>query len=201
VATRIREQLTVIVIPMYNPDGAEANIRQPESRAWYALWAQTHPRLALDLHHMGQSPVVEGTNELNTFQIGARSIDPQPDDRAAVADEPADGADLGRRRTATRHRRREAHGWIRRTLACGEPAATPASVAGLAAASTLLPPWDDQAALDLAQRAAQLASGLGDIERARAAEAVGMAATYGVQSDLALAELYKALALFDDEHP
>jgi hypothetical protein len=94
VATRIRGQLTVIVIPMYNPDGAEANIRQsttppqidlnrdwelfrqPESRAWYALWQQTHPRLALDLHHMGQSPVVEGTNELNTFQIGARSIDP-----------------------------------------------------------------------------------------------------------------------------
>jgi hypothetical protein len=25
---------------------------------------------------MGQSPVVEGTNQLNTFQIGARSIDP-----------------------------------------------------------------------------------------------------------------------------
>ncbi|MGH3029736.1 MAG: hypothetical protein ACRDNE_03025 [Gaiellaceae bacterium] len=25
---------------------------------------------------MSQSPVVEGTNELNTFQIGARSIDP-----------------------------------------------------------------------------------------------------------------------------
>ena len=61
VATRIRQQLTVIVIPMYNPDGAEANIRQsttplqidlnrdwelfrqPESRAWYALWEQTHP--------------------------------------------------------------------------------------------------------------------------------------------------------------
>ena len=60
VATRIRQQLTVIVIPMYNPDGAEANIRQsttplqidlnrdwelfrqPESRAWYAL-EQTHP--------------------------------------------------------------------------------------------------------------------------------------------------------------
>jgi hypothetical protein len=94
VATRVREQLTVIVIPMYNPDGAEANIRQsttplridlnrdwelfrqPESRAWYALWEQTHPRLALDLHHMGQSPIVEGTNQLNTFQIGARSIDP-----------------------------------------------------------------------------------------------------------------------------
>jgi hypothetical protein len=94
VAAQIRRQLTVYVIPMYNPDGAEANIRQsttplridlnrdwelfrqPESRAWYALWEQIHPRLALDLHHMGQSPVVEGTNELNTFQIGARSIDP-----------------------------------------------------------------------------------------------------------------------------
>jgi hypothetical protein len=93
-ARRIRERLTVIVIPMYNPDGATANIRQsttplridlnrdwelfrqPESRAFYELWEETKPRLALDLHHMGQSPVVEGTNELNTFQIGARSIDP-----------------------------------------------------------------------------------------------------------------------------
>ena len=93
-AERIRDALTVIVIPMYNPDGATANIRgsttplsidlnrdwelfrQPESHAFYALWEQTHPRLALDLHHMGQSPVVQGTNELNTFQIGARSIDP-----------------------------------------------------------------------------------------------------------------------------
>jgi hypothetical protein len=93
-AERIRDELTVIVIPMYNPDGATANIRQsttpfridlnrdwelfrqPESRAFYELWEETRPRLALDLHHMGQSPVVEGTNELNTFQIGARSIDP-----------------------------------------------------------------------------------------------------------------------------
>ena len=93
-AQLIRDRLTVIVIPMYNPDGATANIRQsttpnrldlnrdwelfrqPESRAFYALWEQTKPRLALDLHHMGQSPVVEGTNQLNTFQIGARSIDP-----------------------------------------------------------------------------------------------------------------------------
>jgi Zinc carboxypeptidase len=93
-ARLIREQLTVIVIPMYNPDGATANIRQsttplridlnrdwelfrqPESRAFYELWEAVRPRLALDLHHMGQSPVVEGTNQLNTFQIGARSIDP-----------------------------------------------------------------------------------------------------------------------------
>jgi tetratricopeptide (TPR) repeat protein len=97
--------------------------------------------------------------------------------------------------------RREAHEWIRRTLACGQPPATPATVAGLAAASTLLQPWDDEATLDLAQRAAQLASDLGDTERARAAAAVGAAATYGVRSELALPALHQALALFGDEHP
>jgi hypothetical protein len=93
-AKRIRDALTVVVIPMYNPDGATANIRQsttplqidlnrdwenfqqPESRAFYALWQQLRPRLALELHHFGQASRVQGTNELNTFQIGARSIDP-----------------------------------------------------------------------------------------------------------------------------
>jgi tetratricopeptide (TPR) repeat protein len=97
--------------------------------------------------------------------------------------------------------RREAHEWIRRRLACGEPPATPATVAGLTAASTILQPWDDEAALDLAQRATQLASDLGDTERARAAAAVGAAATYGVRSELALPALHQALALFGDEHP
>lgn len=94
VARLIREHLTVVVIPMYNPDGAEANIRQsttpnridlnrdwenfaqPESVAFWRLWRDVAPRLALDLHHMGQAPVVNGTDELNQFQIGARSIDP-----------------------------------------------------------------------------------------------------------------------------
>ena len=93
-ARTIRENLTVTVIPMYNPDGAEANIRQsttpnridlnrdwenfaqPESVAFWKLWRDTAPELALDLHHMGQAPIVEGTNDLNQFQIGARSIDP-----------------------------------------------------------------------------------------------------------------------------
>jgi len=93
-AQRIRSALTVIVIPLYNPDGATANIRQsttpfridlnrdwelfrqPESRAFYALWEQTRPRLAMDLHHFGQASVVDGTNDLNPFQIGARSISP-----------------------------------------------------------------------------------------------------------------------------
>ncbi|HZM79008.1 MAG TPA: M14 family zinc carboxypeptidase [Candidatus Limnocylindrales bacterium] len=93
-ARLIRENLTVVVIPMYNPDGAEANIRQsttpnridlnrdwenfaqPESVAFWRLWRDVAPQLALDLHHMGQAPVVNGTNDLNQFQIGARSIDP-----------------------------------------------------------------------------------------------------------------------------
>ena len=93
-ARLIRENLTVIVIPMYNPDGAEANIRgsvtpnqvdlnrdwenfvQPESVAFWRLWRDTAPELALDLHHMGQAPVVNGTDDLNQFQIGARSIAP-----------------------------------------------------------------------------------------------------------------------------
>ena len=82
------------VIPMYNPDGSEANIRQsttpnqidlnrdwenfaqPESVAFWRLWRDVAPDLALDLHHMGTAPVVDGTNDLNQFQIGARSIDP-----------------------------------------------------------------------------------------------------------------------------
>jgi hypothetical protein len=93
-ARLIRENLTVVVIPMYNPDGAEANIRQsttpnridlnrdwenfaqPESVAFWRLWRDLGPQLALDLHHMGQAPVVNGTDELNQFQIGGRSIDP-----------------------------------------------------------------------------------------------------------------------------
>jgi len=93
-AKTIRENLTVVVIPLYNPDGAEANIRQsttpnsidlnrdwenfvqPESHAFYALWESMQPKLALDLHHMSSAPRVEGTDDLNQFQIGARSISP-----------------------------------------------------------------------------------------------------------------------------
>jgi hypothetical protein len=90
----ILEELTVVVIPMYNPDGGEANIRQsttptrtdlnrdwenfaqPESVAFWNLFAELEPDLALDLHHMSAAPRVAGTDDLNQFQIGARSIDP-----------------------------------------------------------------------------------------------------------------------------
>jgi len=93
VASSIRANLTVVIIPMYNPDGATANIRQsttplrldlnrdwelfrqPESVDFYWLWEALRPRLALDLHHFGQA-IVEDTNLSNSFQIGARSISP-----------------------------------------------------------------------------------------------------------------------------
>ncbi|MGH3384854.1 MAG: M14 family zinc carboxypeptidase [Nocardioidaceae bacterium] len=93
-AQNLRDRLTVVVIPMYNPDGAEANIRQSttptridlnrdwenfaqqESVAFWKLWRDTAPTYALDLHHMSEAPRVEGTDDLNQFQIGARSIDP-----------------------------------------------------------------------------------------------------------------------------
>ncbi|MGH2750550.1 MAG: M14 family zinc carboxypeptidase [Actinomycetota bacterium] len=93
-ARMIRDNLTVVVVPLYNPDGAEANIRQsttptridlnrdwenfaqPESNAFYALWESVRPKMALDLHHMSSAPRVEGTDDLNQFQIGARSISP-----------------------------------------------------------------------------------------------------------------------------
>jgi hypothetical protein len=72
--------------------------------------------------------------------------------------------------------RREAHDWIRRTLAIGDPPATPAAVAGLAAASMILQPSDSRAAFGLAMQAAQLAAGLDDLSRAQAGLAVGMSA-------------------------
>ncbi|WP_336920955.1 M14 family zinc carboxypeptidase [Aquipuribacter sp. SD81] len=93
-ARLIRENLTVVVIPMYNPDGSEANTRQSttptrtdlnrdwenftqvESVAFWNLFAEVQPDLGLDLHHMSSAPRVAGTTDLNQFQIGARTVDP-----------------------------------------------------------------------------------------------------------------------------
>jgi predicted ATPase/DNA-binding CsgD family transcriptional regulator len=96
--------------------------------------------------------------------------------------------------------RREAYEWIQRALAIGDPPATPAAVAGLAAASTIVQPADSRAALDLAQQATRLAAGLDDVTRARAARAIGTSATW-VQHELVLPALHEALARFGDDHP
>jgi predicted ATPase/DNA-binding CsgD family transcriptional regulator len=153
---------------------AAGRLRGPEQRAWLDRLTIEQPNLRAALDHS------VGAGDIETALRWISALEPFWDDTG---------------------QRREAHEWIRRTLACGEPPATPATVAGLTAASTLLQPWDDQAALDLAEWAAQLASDLGDTERARAAAAVGAAATYGVRSELALPALHQALALFGDEHP
>lgn len=74
---RIREELTLHVIPMYNPDGSELYIRHTvlqdgsgrridlnrdwgpdafaakESVSWYTYWAQVQPDFGLDIHHQG----------------------------------------------------------------------------------------------------------------------------------------------------
>jgi hypothetical protein len=108
-AIRIRDELTVVVIPMYNPDGAEfvtasgtRGIRgsvtpnlnldlnrdwgpppapgasqpfaQPESIAWWHLFAEVLPNYALDYHHVGEAHVVQGTDDLTQLQIGHRPL-------------------------------------------------------------------------------------------------------------------------------
>ncbi|MFF0268993.1 ATP-binding protein [Kribbella sp. NPDC004536] len=95
--------------------------------------------------------------------------------------------------------RREAHDWIQRVLAISRPPATSAVVAGLAAASEILQPADAQIAFELANQAAQLAAGLDDISRARAARAVGMG-SFWLQPELVLPSLHEALERFGNDH-
>jgi hypothetical protein len=96
--------------------------------------------------------------------------------------------------------RREAHGWIRRVLALGDPPASPAVAAGLAAASHILQPSDSRAAFDLAQQATRLAADLDDVTRARAARSLGMGAIW-IEPGLVLPALHEALAGFGDDEP
>jgi predicted ATPase/DNA-binding CsgD family transcriptional regulator len=132
----------------------------------------------------------------------------QPNLRAAIAHDVAVGdlesawrwiAALERFWDAT-GQRREAYEWIRQTLAAGQPPATSAAVAGLAAASMLLRPSDARAAFDLAQQATRLGVNLDDLTRARTARAVGTSALW-VQPELTQPALREALDLFGDDHP
>jgi predicted ATPase/DNA-binding CsgD family transcriptional regulator len=96
--------------------------------------------------------------------------------------------------------RREAHDWIRRTQALGDPPATPAVITGLAGAGELLHAVDARAAFALASQAEKLAAGLDAVSRATAARAVGMTATW-VEPALVRPALQEALAGFHDDHP
>ncbi|MGV2939237.1 M14 family zinc carboxypeptidase [Mesobacillus sp. LC4] len=89
---QVLEESTLYFIPMYNPDGAEMNLRQTkltdsgklidlnrdwtsagfeavESRVVYAYWADVNPDFAIDLHHQGFKQVY-GTNESTSFSLG-----------------------------------------------------------------------------------------------------------------------------------
>ena len=96
--------------------------------------------------------------------------------------------------------RREARDWIQRIMALGDPPATPAAAAGLAAASTILQPADAHAAFDLAGKATHLAVGLDELTRALAARAVAMSAIW-LQPELTGPALHEALTGFGDHHP
>jgi predicted ATPase/DNA-binding CsgD family transcriptional regulator len=96
--------------------------------------------------------------------------------------------------------RPEAHEWIQRTLAIGEPTPTPATVAGLAGGSAILHALDAGAAYDLATKAAHLATDLGPLTKAKAARAIGMSATW-VHPERVRPALDEALAGFGHDHP
>ena len=96
--------------------------------------------------------------------------------------------------------RREAYEWIQRALAMGEPPADAAGATGVAAASMLLRPIDSRAGFELAQRAYDLAAGLDDLTRARAARALGATAIW-VRPDLVQPSVHEALARLGSDQP
>ncbi len=88
----ILDELTLYVIPMYNPDGSEMNIRHSElsdtgeridlnrdwtlegfkaaeSKAWYSLWADIEPDFGIDIHHQGLKEDSE-TGDAVTMSLG-----------------------------------------------------------------------------------------------------------------------------------
>jgi hypothetical protein len=92
---RILEEMTLWIVPSYNPDGGERFWRgnadrvdlnrnwwrtdgndysEPESQAFYWAWADFKPHYAIDIHHQGtyfvEDEEGEDTNEMTTFSIG-----------------------------------------------------------------------------------------------------------------------------------
>ena len=89
---RIRDELTLHVIPMYNPDGSELYIRHTilqdgserridlnrdwalnafaanESVSWYTYWTQVKPAFGLDIHHQGLK--YDASDEPITMSLG-----------------------------------------------------------------------------------------------------------------------------------
>lgn len=89
---KVLEELTLYIIPMYNPDGSEKNIRHTElngdgkkidlnrdwsengfeaveSKAWYEYWTDVKPDFGIDIHHQGLKTDSE-TGEAVTMSLG-----------------------------------------------------------------------------------------------------------------------------------
>jgi predicted ATPase/DNA-binding CsgD family transcriptional regulator len=96
--------------------------------------------------------------------------------------------------------RRESYDWIQRVRAIGPPPATSAAVTGVAAAAMLMRPADTRTGFELATRARELAAGLDDLTRARAARAVGMSSIW-VRPEFVQPSLLESLALFGPDEP
>jgi hypothetical protein len=105
----IRDALTLHVIPMYNPDGAELNIRHTvladgtrvdlnrdwapdafaaaESRAWYTYWTRVKPAYGLDIHHQGLKTEADGDAITMSLGISLAPSGPTlPDVKAGLYD-------------------------------------------------------------------------------------------------------------------
>lgn len=152
---------------------AARQLRTPDQRAWLGRLTTEQPNLRAALEHSITAGHIESAWRLISSLQRFWEL------------------------TGQRHEARE---WIQRTLAAGDPPASPAAAAGLAAASMILHPADTQAAFGLAQQAAQLADLLDDFTRAKAALAVGMSAVW-VQPELVEPALRDALARFGADHP
>jgi hypothetical protein len=170
--TAIRRQHAMHYLAL--AEEAAEQLRTPDQRAWLDLLITEQPNLRAALAHSITTGDVEST---------WRSV-------AAL-----------QRFWDISGQRREAREWIQQALAMNDPPATPAVVAGLAAASMILEPLDSRAAFDLASQAAQLAEGLDDdFTRGKAALAVGISAPW-VRPEQVMPALHEALARFDDVHP
>ncbi|WP_216830161.1 M14 family zinc carboxypeptidase [Alkalihalobacterium elongatum] len=89
---QVLEELTLYIIPMYNPDGSEMNIRHTvlsdsgtrvdlnrdwatgafqavESKAWYSYWTDVKPDYGIDIHHQGLKTDSQ-TGEAITMSLG-----------------------------------------------------------------------------------------------------------------------------------
>lgn len=87
----VLEDITFMVVPIYNPDGSEeyqrgdviegidlnrdwVDFQATESRAFWYAWEDFRPHYAIDIHHQGmnhQGAYYEGeTNRMSTFSVG-----------------------------------------------------------------------------------------------------------------------------------